>query len=36
MEDGATWTAKAGSQISFRVLDPTTLVEIQGSRIQTA
>ena len=36
LEDGATWTAKAGSQISFRVLDSTTLVEIQGSRIQTA
>lgn len=36
LEDGATWTAKAGSQISFRVLDATTLVEIQGSRIQTA
>lgn len=36
LEDGATWTAKAGSQISFRVLDSTTLVEIQGSRVQTA
>lgn len=36
LEDGATWTARAGSQIAFRVLDPTTLVEIQGSRIQTA
>lgn len=36
LEDGATWTAKTGSQISFRVLDATTLVEIQGSRIQTA
>lgn len=36
LEDGATWTARAGSQISFRVLDPTTLVEIQGTRIQTA
>lgn len=36
LEDGATWTAKAGSQISFRVLDATTLVEIQGSRVQTA
>lgn len=36
LEDGATWTAKGGSQISFRVLDATTLVEIQGSRIQTA
>ncbi|MCL3853550.1 hypothetical protein M1P97_19900 [Parabacteroides sp. GYB001] len=36
LEDGATWTAKAGSQISFRVLDATTLIEIQGSRVQTA
>ena len=36
LEDGATWTAKAGSRISFRILDSTTLVEIQGSRIQTA
>lgn len=36
LEDGATWTARAGSQIAFRVLDSTTLVEIQGSRIQTA
>lgn len=36
LEDGATWTAKAGSRISFRVLDSTTLVEIQGSRVQTA
>jgi hypothetical protein len=35
LEDGATWTARAGSRISFRVLDPTTLVEIQGTRIQT-
>lgn len=34
--DGATWTAKAGSSISFRVLDPTTLVEVPGSRVQTA
>jgi hypothetical protein len=36
LEDGATWTAKAGSQIAFRVLDSATLVEIQGSRVQTA
>jgi len=36
LEDGATWTARTGSQIAFRVLDPTTLVEIQGSRVQTA
>lgn len=36
LEDGTTWTARTGSQISFRVLDPTTLVEIQGTRVQTA
>lgn len=36
LEDGATWTAKAGSSIKFRVLDATTLVEVQGSRVQTA
>lgn len=36
MEDGATWTAKAGSRITFRVFDATTLVEVQSSRVQTA
>jgi hypothetical protein len=35
LEDGAAWTAHTGSKISFRILDPTTLVEIQGSRVQT-
>lgn len=35
MEDGATWTAKAGSRISFRILDSTTLTEVTGSRVQT-
>lgn len=35
LEDGSTWTAKAGSTISFRVLDPSTLIEVPGSRIQT-
>ena len=35
LEDGATWTAKAGSNLTLRVLDPTTLIEVQGSRIQT-
>lgn len=34
LEDGATWTARAGSQLTLRVLDPSTLVEV--SRIQTA
>lgn len=36
LEDSTTWTAKAGSSITFRVLDPSTLVEIPGTRIQTA
>lgn len=36
LEDGATWTAKAGSQITFRIMDTATLVEVPGSRIQTA
>lgn len=36
LEDGATWTAKAGSSITFRVMDPSTLVEVQGTRVQTA
>ena len=36
LEDGATWTARAGSSITFKILDATTLVEISGTRIQTA
>lgn len=36
LEDGATWTGKPGSQISFRILDASTLVEVQGTRVQTA
>ena len=36
LEDGATWTANTGSRISFRRLDATTLVEVQGTRVQTA
>lgn len=36
LEDGATWTAKAGSSITFRVLDSSTLIEVPGSRVQTA
>lgn len=28
LEDGATWTAKAGASITFRVFDTTTLVEV--------
>lgn len=35
LEDGATWTARAGSRITFRVMDTDTLVEIAGSRVQT-
>lgn len=34
LKNGATWTARSGSQIVFRVLDASTLVEV--SRIQTA
>ena len=36
LEGGATWTAKTGSSITFRVLDTTRLVEVSGTRIQTA
>lgn len=36
LEDGATWTARAGSSITFLVMDSSTLVEVNGSRIQTA
>lgn len=36
LEDGATWTAKAGSSITFQILDAGTLVEVSGTRIQTA
>lgn len=34
--DGTTWTAKAGSSITFQVLDASTLIEVEGSRVQTA
>jgi hypothetical protein len=34
--DKETWTANAGSRISFKVLDALTLVEVEGSRVQTA
>lgn len=33
LKNGATWTAKAGSQITFRVFDASTLIEV--SRVQT-
>lgn len=36
LEDGATWTAKVGSSIIFQILDSSTLVEVSGTRIQTA
>lgn len=36
LEGGATWTAKTGSSITFLVLDPTRLVEVSGTRVQTA
>lgn len=34
--DGTTWTGNAGSKISFRIVDSGSLVEINGSRVQTA
>ena len=34
--DKQRWTANAGSRISFKVLDAITLVEVEGSRVQTA
>lgn len=36
LEDGSTWTGKAGSKLVLKVLDASTLVEVQGSRIQTS
>lgn len=33
--DGATFTGRAGSRISFRILDDETLVEVEGTRYQT-
>ena len=36
LEDGATWTAKAGSSLKLRVVDATTLCEVVGTRVQTA
>jgi len=35
LEDGATWTAKSGSRITFRIMDTSTLVEISGTRVQS-
>jgi hypothetical protein len=36
MIDAATWTANPGSKISFKILDDATLIEVEGSRVQTA
>lgn len=36
LEGGATWIAKSGSSITLRVLDQNRLVEVNGTRIQTA
>lgn len=36
LEDGATWTARAGSSITLRIMDSSTLVEVPGTRVQTA
>jgi hypothetical protein len=35
MIDGDTWTANPGSRISFKILDNSTMVEVEGSRVQT-
>ena len=34
--DAGTWTANPGSRISFKILGTGTLVEVPGSRVQTA
>lgn len=36
LEDGTTWTARADSSITLRIMDTATLVEVPGTRIQTA
>jgi hypothetical protein len=36
LTDSGTWTANAGSRISFKILGTGTLVEVLGSRVQTA
>lgn len=36
MIDGSTWTANPGSRISFKIIDDATLVEVAGTRVQTA
>uniref|UniRef100_A0AB33JGY6 Uncharacterized protein n=1 Tax=Prevotella sp. GTC17262 TaxID=3236797 RepID=A0AB33JGY6_9BACT len=33
LEDGATWTAKAGASLTLRVLDTTTLVEVSRTEV---
>ncbi len=35
LKSGVTWTANPGSRISFKIFDSTTLVEVDGSRVQT-
>ncbi|MCK5134865.1 MAG: hypothetical protein KAR19_03695 [Bacteroidales bacterium] len=34
--DGTTWTGNAGSKISFQIHDDATMVEVPGTRVQTA
>ena len=36
MIDGETWTANPGSRISFKIIDDSTLLEVAGTRVQTA
>ena len=36
LTDAGSWTANAGSRISFKILGTATLVEVLGTRVQTA
>lgn len=36
LKSAASWTANPGSRISFKIFDTGTLVEVDGSRVQTA
>jgi hypothetical protein len=35
LKSAATWTANPGSRISFKIFDASTLVEVDGTRVQT-
>lgn len=34
LKDGATWTAKNGSKLVLKIYDTSTLIEVEGSRVQ--